>query len=131
MTADSKPALPETNSPAGIVVSDACSAPLRAQVVGGLLVISIGVETLAWASHPENGGKLKGCRIEPGRETEFAKDVVSEIARDREDGETPLECFLDRMIVAAADNGSGALIFPKSNAQNDQGRATQGAEKDA
>lgn len=106
------------NSPANAVECDACSAPLRAQVVGNLLVISIGVETLAWASHPENGGKLKGCRIERGLEAEFAKDVVSEIAREREDGDTPLERFLDRMIVAAADNGSGALIFPKSNSQN-------------
>lgn len=89
-----------------------CDAPLKFAVIGGKLVISIGVETLAWVSRPENGGHLEKCEVEKGWEKQFARDVVYEMGREEEDGTTPLHLFIDRMIQSAADNGSEALKFP-------------------
>lgn len=89
------------------------STPLETKIIDGKLVISIGVETLAFASRPENGGPLTTCEIEPGWENEFARDVAYEIGREEENGDTPLAKFLDSMIEAAADNGSEALKFHK------------------
>lgn len=91
----------------------ACSAPLESAVIDGKLVISIGVETLAWASRPENGGPLETCEVEEGWESQFARDVAYEIVREEENGESPMCRFLDRMMQSAADNGSESLRFPQ------------------
>lgn len=87
--------------------------PLKASVEGDCLVIRIGVETLAWASNPKNGGKLEGCRVDPKRAEEFAKDVSRAMQHEDELGNSPLAEFLDEMMQDAADSGSGALIFPQ------------------
>lgn len=87
--------------------------PLKAAVEGDCLIIRIGSETLAWASNPKNGGKLEGCKVDLKRTAEFAKDVATEMQREDELGNSPLNEFLDEMMQAAADNGSAALIFPK------------------
>lgn len=89
--------------------------PLKTEVLDGRLVISIGIETLAWASRPENYGPLTDCEVEAGREEEWAKDVARQIDKEDETGDTPLNRFLDKMMVAASENGSGAIIF--ANAQ--------------
>lgn len=87
--------------------------PLTAKVEGDRLVISIGVETLAWASDPENGGTLEGVKVDASHHHEFAKDVASEMMREDEIGQFPLSEFLDEMMGKAADSGSGALIWEK------------------
>lgn len=85
---------------------------LKAEIVDGRLVISIGVETLEWASRTENGGTLEGCKVDPSKAFEFARDVAKEIMRDDDVGEIPISVFLDKMISNAADSGSEAIIWP-------------------
>lgn len=85
--------------------------PLKAQVEGDRLVISIGVETLAWACDPKNGGKLERATIDPNQVHEFAKDVAHEMCREDEIGNTPIAELLDSMAEKAADNGSASLYW--------------------
>lgn len=85
--------------------------PLSCKVEGDQLVIRIGVDVLAFASRPENGGKLGDCEVDSGRERTFAMDVADEMMRDKGEGPFPLPDFIDDMIVAAADNGSAALTW--------------------
>ena len=98
------------------------TAPLQCQVKGNRLEITIGVETLVWASRAKNGGpeELEGserggqkCHVDGRRRIQWAKDVAHEITREDEVGNSPLNVFLDEMMVKAADNGSSALIFEK------------------
>jgi hypothetical protein len=85
--------------------------PLIAEVVGGRLVASIGIETLVWASAAKNGGPLEDCEVDGRRRREWAEDVVREMTRENEIGESPLGKFLDEMMDKAANNGSGALCW--------------------
>lgn len=87
--------------------------PLSCKVEGDQLVIRIGIDILAFASRPENGGKLEDCEVEAGREKTFAQDVVDEMMRDKGEGPFPLPDFIDDMIIAAADSGSAALTWRK------------------
>ena len=89
-------------------------APLEVTVKDGKLTISIGIDTLTFCSAPENTGPLEGCRVEPGKEEEFAKDVADEIEKEDHDGSTPLSHFLDEMMDNAASNGSCALIYDET-----------------
>ena len=91
------------------------SAPLRAEVKDGLLTITIGTETLAWSTRHENGGRLEGLRVDRRKHKGFAKDVAREMTREDEIGATPLSDFIDKMVQAAADNGSIALLLPSQN----------------
>jgi len=88
--------------------------PLVCRVEGDQLVARIGIDVLAFASRPENGGKLEDCDVESGREREFAKDVANEMMRDFGEGPFPFPDFLDDMIVAASDHGSAALKWKKN-----------------
>ena len=85
-------------------------APLKVEVVRGKLVISIGINTLAWASESANGGPLEGWRVIPGQEKQWAKDVADEM--EYEDGDYNAQSrvgeWLDKMIARASDAGSGA-----------------------
>ena len=85
------------------------NTPLKAEVINRILTIQIGVKTLEWASRPENGGPLKGCRVDDRRSIEFSDDVIREMTREDEIGESPLGKFIDSMIEAAANSGSAAL----------------------
>jgi hypothetical protein len=91
-------------------LTDPSKEPLLAEVVGARLVVSIGVETLVWASAAKNGGPLEGCKVDGRRRREWANDVMREMTRENEIGESPLGKFLDEMMEKAANNGSGALI---------------------
>ena len=84
--------------------------PLRCEVEDGRLVISIGINTLAWASKQKNGGPLVN-RISVTDEDQWAKDVAREIEREDEIGESPLHRTLDSAIRSAADSGSEALRY--------------------
>lgn len=92
---------------------DGKEQPLQCGIEDGQLVIRIGINVVAFASRPENGGCLDDCIIEPDKEEEFAKDVSSEMMRDNGEGPFPLPDFIDKMICAAADAGSAALIWNK------------------
>lgn len=96
-----------------------CSAntPLRAFVSDKILTVQIGVEVLEWASRPENGGTLERCKVDRLRRIEWAKDVINEMTREDEVGNSPLAQFLDDMMDKAADNGSAALCWPNDQAE--------------
>lgn len=97
------------------------NAPLKVEVEGGRLVISIGVSVLAWASKPENGGSLTRCNVDGRRRARWAKDVANEITREDDQGNSPLAEFLDAMMEAAADSGSAALNWPNETKLSDAG----------
>ena len=94
--------------------SGSANTPLKADVKDGILTVQIGIETLEWASKPENGGPLEGCKVDGRRRREWAKDVVREMERENEIGESPLGKFLDSMMEQAANNGSVALCWPNT-----------------
>ena len=100
-------------SAAAVAGAAPCSAntPLRAFVSDKILTVQIGVEVLEWASRPENGGTLERCKVDKRRRIEWAKDVINEMTRQDEVGNSPLAQFLDDMMDKAADNGSAALCW--------------------
>ncbi len=89
------------------------NTPLVVEIVDRVLVVKIGVETLEWASRPENGGPLIDCKVDKRRRLDWARDVANEAEKQDEVGSTPLIEFFDGMMQKAADNGSSALLFPK------------------
>ena len=78
-------------------------------------MVSIGVQTLTWASKPENGGKLVRCKVDGRRREAWARDVGNEMVREDDAGNSPLADFLDGMMEAAADMGSEALNWPNDD----------------
>lgn len=86
-------------------------APLKTTIENGKLIVSIGIDTLVFASKPENGGPLDDCKVMDGQADEWAHDVAAEIDREDEIGDTPIIRFLDEMMEAASANGSAALSF--------------------
>jgi hypothetical protein len=78
------------------------NAPLTVEVVGGKLVISIGVSTLAYAVQ-------NGCHDWTGvitDEAAFAIDVATELEKESEDGTTVVHTMLDQAAMEAANQGS-------------------------
>jgi len=102
--------VPETKDP----ITGKANAPLKAYVENGILMVQIGIETLEWASKPENGGPLEGCKVDGRRRREWANDVVREMTCEDEIGESPLGKFLDSMMEAAANSGIAALYYPQT-----------------
>ncbi len=89
---------------------------LTAEIVDGRLVIAIGVQVLAhataladWANSFDEAADdyIRTFAIEDA--PQFAKDVVSAMLSEREDGSTPLSDFLDKMAQAAIEDGSLGL----------------------
>jgi len=86
---------------------------LEVKIIDGKLVISIGIETLAWASdHSDlsmpynkeaNDFVPKWKVIDP---LEFAADVARELRREAEDGSSLLTRVLDKAIEEAIEQGS-------------------------
>lgn len=83
---------------------------LKATIERGRLVIAIGVQTLAhatafadWANPFDEVADdyIRTFAIEDA--PQFAKDVVSAMLDEREDGSTPLSDFLDQMAHEAAN----------------------------
>lgn len=89
--------------------------PLRCSVEGDELVIRIGIDVLAFAfeeaeennpfDYESKSGDFhrKYGVIDKG---EFANDVARAMNDEAENGDTPLNLFLDRMMQAAVDDGS-------------------------
>jgi hypothetical protein len=86
--------------------------PLEVEVVAGRLVISIGIDTLAFAAdHHEEftpyddelGDWVQRWHVfEKG---EFALEVARQMQREAEDGSTPLTRFQDKMFLSAVEDG--------------------------
>lgn len=90
--------------------------PLSARVERGRLVIEIGAHVLAHASaysdwanpfDEQRDDYIRTFAIEDP--DQFAKDVVGAMLSEREDGSTPLSDFLDKMMLAAIEDGSTGL----------------------
>ena len=92
--------------------------PLEVSVENGRLVIAIGVRTLAHAvtyadwvnpwrdieDHDAGGDYRRDFVITDA--PAFAKDVMHAMLDEREDGSTPISDFLDKMTLAAVEDGS-------------------------
>lgn len=82
--------------------SDLQQTPLTVEIVDGKLVISIGVETLAFAVW--HGDVLDdGDRI--ADVDAFARDVVRQLVDEDEEGTTPVHKLLDEAALTALDQG--------------------------
>ena len=97
-------------------------APLSVEVKEDQLVISIGIDTLAYCfDHSEFAAPFdeEECEWVPKYKVispaEFAKDVMYELDREEEDGSTPLNLLLDKMCEEAANNGSLGIEEVKEN----------------
>lgn len=87
---------------------------LKAEVVKGKLVVSIGVDVLAFACQMHMDGEA--VEASEGRETQadmvisdpegFARDVCLELLREDEAGNHPVGRLLDEMAMEAANRGS-------------------------
>jgi hypothetical protein len=81
--------------------------PLVVEVIGGRLVISIGVRTLAF-SLTADGGPI----VHPTRITDplaFAREMVPELSREDEEGMTPVNVLLDQAAERAIENGADGV----------------------
>jgi hypothetical protein len=86
---------------------------LSCEVFDGKLVISIGVDTLAWATVHECENRETGIPV--GTKildaTEFARDVQREILRESEDGSSMLTNLLDKAALKAYEQGSLGVYY--------------------
>jgi hypothetical protein len=107
------------------------SLPLSVRVTRGVFTVSIGVETLAWAfERCQDCQPLNDSAGENEAEFEqkylitdpdgFARDVKRSFLKEKEDGNTPLYEFFDRMCLDAVDDGSQFIIEPSGMAADDR-----------
>jgi hypothetical protein len=87
--------------------------PLTVEVKEGRLVISLGVDTLAFAFEHSNWNNPFIDDLNDFRQqyfvpvpAAFAADVRRELRNEAEDGSTILEHLLDKACIAAVENGS-------------------------
>lgn len=78
-------------------------SPLKVEIIDGLLSITIGVDTLAFAIN-NDGKTYEGFNVTNA--VKFAEDVLHELEREEEDGTTVVHEMLDEAAFAAACNGS-------------------------
>lgn len=95
---------------------------LRVEVRDKRLVISIGIDTLAWsfAHHPsayDDEGELRKDWPKVTDPEQFANDVRDELRREMEDGSTPVHFLLDAATMEACEQGSMGLDFDTQEAQ--------------
>lgn len=78
---------------------------LHAKIVGNRLVVSIGIETLAFAAEESDGNpKVKILDAK-----QLALDVIAELEKDDEVGASKLTDLFDEAVYAAMENGSVAF----------------------
>jgi hypothetical protein len=92
--------------------------PLEVSVDGEELVIRIGVDVVAFAANESDDFKPydleTGDWVQKFKVTdplEFSRDVKRAMLDEGEDGSTPLSRFLDKMNVAALEDGSTGIDF--------------------
>jgi hypothetical protein len=80
--------------------------PLKVEVVRGRLVISVGIDTFAFAAencfHFFDGDKQT---VKVTDQQAFAEAVARELQKEAEDGTTPLHLMLDQAFVNAVEDG--------------------------
>lgn len=90
--------------------------PLRIEMRDNQLIISIGLDTLAWAA--ENHPDLYDDENDRGLykindHIVFAKDVITELKDEEEDGTTLVHRMIDEATMRAISNGSQAVSEAK------------------
>lgn len=87
---------------------------LEISIKNGLLSISIGVNTLAFAAEeadyiPAQGQKL--FKIKVNNPDQFADDVIDKLTQEDEKGENPLTRLLDKTFEEVYNWGSEAIDY--------------------
>lgn len=95
---------------------------LHAKIVRGRLIISIGIETLAFAAEECDGNPK--VKIENAKQ--LAADVIRELESEDEVGASKLTDLFDAAVYAALENGSVAFADCK-NCKSCQKPITKGA----
>ena len=93
--------------------------PLKVRITGGVLTISIGVETLKYvAEHHEEFWQPQTDKyaLVVSNVNQFAKDVRNELEREEEDGSTPVHLMLDKAIYQAVEQGSEGIDHDAADA---------------
>lgn len=100
---------------------DLCSAcrgadtPLKVEIVEGELVIRLGIERLdGHECHPTIGPLTFTDRHA------WAREIIYEIGRDEEDGTTPFDELLDKVLTAAIENGAQGIDHKKPTFHADE-----------
>lgn len=88
-------------------------APLSCVITGDQLIISIGVDTLCWATVHECQNRDTGIPVGTKilDETEFARDVAGCLNFENEDGSTLLTNLLDAAALEAYEQGSLGIDY--------------------
>lgn len=87
---------------------------MAVKIKGGVLTISIGVETLKFAAERHEEFWLPATdkySMIVSNADRFAKDVLLELEREEEDGSTPVHLLLDKAIYQASEQGSEGLDY--------------------
>lgn len=85
--------------------------PLKAEIIGGGIVIRVGVDTVAWAGahHPDlwdgNAETADGPYIKVTDPAAFAREVALALENEREDGSSILSDALDAAVLQAIEDG--------------------------
>jgi hypothetical protein len=86
---------------------------LEVAVVEGRLVISVGVETLAWAwDKRDSDDEIDATVCAPD---EFARDVKYALLKEEEDGSNPVHRLLDAAMQYAVEQGSLGVSCPEDD----------------
>lgn len=83
--------------------------PLKVDIVGGLVTVTIGVSSLCTAVAAGSTFPPEGQFTD---EYAFARAVVTELAREDEDGTTPVHRLLEMAAVEAVEEGAEGVRFP-------------------
>jgi hypothetical protein len=109
------------NDPLAEQARDPDDDPLTVEVIGGRLLISIGVRTLAFAIAQRPGeededwcdlcdcGEMPLIRITDPLKA--AKEIVHELSREEEDGTTEVHKLLDKAAFDAWENGGEGFAY--------------------
>ncbi len=95
--------------------------PLTVEVYRGQLIISIGIETLAFASVVESTKKSnQDCypSFLVKDATVFADEVCSELNYEEEDGTTVVHTLLDEAIERSIDKGNQGVALASESKEN-------------
>ena len=98
MTEDTEPM--ERNGGDDLMEHEKRSLPLEVRIKGGQLFISIGIDTLCFATQ----FNFEDFKI-TDREG-FAKDILNELEREEEDGTTLVHKMFDQAANSAVEDGS-------------------------
>jgi hypothetical protein len=93
--------------------------PLICRVIGDRLIISIGIETLAWAAKDRNGGPVPN-RTKVSNKAEWANDVSLAITHEDEIGNSMIHDMIDQAMQDAMDSGSIGLTFPEEKGKSNE-----------